>query len=114
MKRQINLYGAEFHPKRQWASLNQMVLAWGVALLVILLVGAGYGWQQHSVSRALAQVNAELALKRSDSMPIWRAIWPIRLCSSSCSTSRMIWGPDRSCCASWAPYPCKNRRGMPE
>ncbi len=66
MKRQINLYGAEFHPKRQWASLNQMVLAWGVALLVILLVGAGYGWQQHSVSRALAQVNAELALKRSE------------------------------------------------
>ena len=36
MKRQINLYGAEFRPKRQWASLNQMALVWGFALLLIL------------------------------------------------------------------------------
>ncbi|MFQ1906946.1 PilN domain-containing protein [Aeromonas veronii] len=66
MKRQINLYGAEFRPKRQWASLNQMVLVWGFALLLILLTGVGYSWQQQQVSRALAQRSAELEIKRSE------------------------------------------------
>ncbi|WP_429128580.1 PilN domain-containing protein [Aeromonas veronii] len=66
MKRQINLYGAEFRPKRQWASLNQMALVWGFALLLILLTGIGYSWQQQQVSRALAQRSAELELKRSE------------------------------------------------
>ncbi|HEH9425182.1 TPA: MSHA biogenesis protein MshI [Aeromonas sobria] len=66
MKRQINLYGAEFRPKRQWASLNQMMLVWGCALLLILLVGVGYSWQQQQVSRALAQRNVELELKRGE------------------------------------------------
>ncbi|MFB2865405.1 PilN domain-containing protein [Aeromonas sp. MdU4] len=66
MKRQINLYGAEFRPKRQWASLNQMALVWGGALVLILLACFGYGWQQQQVSRALIQVNAELELKRSE------------------------------------------------
>ncbi|EKP0300758.1 PilN domain-containing protein [Aeromonas veronii] len=66
MKRQINLYGAEFRPKRQWASLNQMALVWSFALLLILLTGIGYSWQQQQVSRALAQRSAELELKRSE------------------------------------------------
>lgn len=66
MKRQINLYGAEFRPKRQWASLNQMALVWGFALLLILLAGVGYSWQQQQVSRALAQRNVELELKRGE------------------------------------------------
>ena len=66
MKRQINLYGAEFRPKRQWASLNQMALVWGFALLLILLAGVGYSWQQQQVSRALAQRNVELDLKRGE------------------------------------------------
>ena len=66
MKRQINLYGAEFRPKRQWASLNQMMLVWGFALLLILLAGVGYSWQQQQVSRALAQRNVELDLKRGE------------------------------------------------
>ncbi|WP_429186638.1 PilN domain-containing protein [Aeromonas veronii] len=68
MKRQINLYGAEFRPKRQWASLNQMALVWGFALLLILLTGVGYSWQQQQVSRALAQRSAELELKRSEAL----------------------------------------------
>ncbi|MFM5344843.1 PilN domain-containing protein [Aeromonas veronii] len=66
MKRQINLYGAEFRAKRQWASLNQMALVWSFALLLILLTGIGYSWQQQQVSRALAQRSAELELKRSE------------------------------------------------
>ncbi|ATL94056.1 MSHA biogenesis protein MshI [Aeromonas sp. CU5] len=66
MKRQINLYGAEFRPKRQWASLNQMALVWCFALLLILLAGVGYSWQQQQVSRALAQRNVELDLKRGE------------------------------------------------
>lgn len=66
MKRQINLYGAEFRPKRQWASLNQMALVWCFALLLILLAGVGYSWQQQQVSRALAQRNVELELKRGE------------------------------------------------
>ena len=66
MKRQINLYGAEFRPKRQWASLNQMALVWSCALLLILLAGVGYSWQQQQVSRALAQRNVELELKRGE------------------------------------------------
>ena len=89
MKRQINLYGAEFRPKRQWASLNQMALVWGFALLLILLTGVGYSWQQQQVSRALAQRSAELELKRSCSMPSWRAIRQIPGYNSNWSTSRM-------------------------
>ncbi|MGL4717160.1 MAG: PilN domain-containing protein [Aeromonas sp.] len=66
MKRQINLYSAEFRPARQWVSLNQMALAWGCALLLILLLGVTYSWQQQQVSRALAQRSAELESKRSE------------------------------------------------
>ena len=29
MKHHINLYGAEFRPRRLWASLPQMALVWG-------------------------------------------------------------------------------------
>ena len=61
MKRQINLYGAEFRPKRQWASLNQMALVWGFALLLILLTGVGYSWQQQQVSRSADQAGEQVA-----------------------------------------------------
>ena len=36
MKHHINLYGAEFRPKRLWASLNQMALVWGGCLLLLV------------------------------------------------------------------------------
>ena len=42
MKHHINLYGAEFRPKRLWASLNQMALVWGGCLL-LLADGPGLG-----------------------------------------------------------------------
>ncbi|MGY3859542.1 PilN domain-containing protein [Aeromonas intestinalis] len=66
MKRHINLYGAEFRPKRQWASLNQMALAWGSALLLLLVVAAFYGWQQQGVSRELGQLRVALDVKRGE------------------------------------------------
>ncbi|MGY3941911.1 PilN domain-containing protein [Aeromonas tecta] len=66
MKRHINLYGAEFRPRRQWASLNQMALAWGICLLLLVIVALGYGWQQQGVSRELAQVRAVLDVRRGE------------------------------------------------
>ncbi|MGE6108687.1 PilN domain-containing protein [Aeromonas sobria] len=66
MKRTLNLYGAEFHPRRQWASLPQMLLVWG--LLALLLVGLGGWtlWQQQGVSRELAQVRLALDVQRGE------------------------------------------------
>jgi Tfp pilus assembly protein PilN len=66
MKRHINLYGAEFRPRRQWASLNQMALAWGICLLLLVIIALGYGWQQQGVSRELAQVRAVLDVRRAE------------------------------------------------
>ena len=66
MKRQINLYGLEFRPRRQWAMLEQMALVWGCCLLVLASVAAFYAWQQQGVSRELAQVQAALGVKRSE------------------------------------------------
>ncbi len=66
MKRTLNLYGPEFHPRRQWAGLPQMVLAWG--LLTLLLVGLGGWtlWQQQGVGRELAQVRLALDVQRGE------------------------------------------------
>lgn len=66
MKHHINLYGPEFRPKRQWASLNQMVLSWGLCLLLLLAAALFYGWQQQGVSRELSQLQALLAIKRDE------------------------------------------------
>ena len=66
MKRHINLYGPEFRPRRQWASLNQMALVWGCGLLLMIVAGLYYGWQQQSVSRELAQVRAVLDVRRGE------------------------------------------------
>lgn len=66
MKHHINLYGPEFRPKRQWASLNQMALSWGLCLLLLLAAALFYGWQQRGVSRELSQLQALLAIKRDE------------------------------------------------
>lgn len=66
MKHHINLYGPEFRPKRQWASLNQMALSWGLCLLLLLAAALFYGWQQQGVSRELSQLQALLAIKRDE------------------------------------------------
>ena len=74
MKRQINLYGAEFRPKRQWASLNQMALVWGGCVILLLCIAAFYGWQQQGVSRELAQVRAALEVKRGEAQRLDAAL----------------------------------------
>ena len=51
MKHHINLYGAEFRPRRLWASLNQMALVWGGCLLLLVAATFFYGWQQRGVDR---------------------------------------------------------------
>ncbi|MEN9533267.1 MAG: hypothetical protein RIQ83_2491 [Pseudomonadota bacterium] len=66
MKRQINLYSAEFRPRRQWASLNQMALVWGGCVALLLCMAAFYGWQQQGVGHELAQVRAALEVKRGE------------------------------------------------
>lgn len=66
MKHQINLYGAEFRPRRQWASLRQMALAWGGCVLLLAGIAVFYGWQQQGVSRELAQVQMALEVKRGE------------------------------------------------
>ncbi|EOD55204.1 MSHA biogenesis protein MshI1 [Aeromonas molluscorum 848] len=66
MKRQINLYGAEFRPRRQWASLPQMLLAWGLLAVLLAGMGALYAWQQQGVSRELAQVRVALDVQRNE------------------------------------------------
>lgn len=66
MKRQINLYGAEFRPRRQWASLNQMALVWGGSVLLLLCTAGVIAWQQHVVGRELVQVRAALEIKRGE------------------------------------------------
>ena len=74
MKRQINLYGAELRPKRQWASLNQMALVWGGCVILLLCMAAFYGWQQQGVSRELAQVRAALEVKRGEAQRLDAAL----------------------------------------
>ena len=64
MKHHINLYGAEFRPRRLWASLNQMALVWGGCLLLLIAATFFYGWQQKGVDRELAQVRALLDVQR--------------------------------------------------
>ena len=66
MKHHINLYGAEFRPRRLWASLSQMSLVWGGVLLLLLAATLFYGWQQQGLDRELAGVRAQLEVQRGE------------------------------------------------
>ncbi|MGS3141454.1 PilN domain-containing protein [Aeromonas sanarellii] len=66
MKHHINLYGAEFRPRRLWASLPQMSLVWGGVLLLLLAATLFYGWQQQGLDRELAGVRAQLEVQRAE------------------------------------------------
>jgi Tfp pilus assembly protein PilN len=60
MKIRINLYGEEFRPRRQWATLPQMVAGWVLALLVV--AGCSLLIQQLKTSQQTANQQQELAL----------------------------------------------------
>ena len=66
MKHHINLYGAEFRPRRLWASLPQMALVWGGVLVLLLGATLFYGWQQQGLDRELAGVRAQLDVQRGE------------------------------------------------
>lgn len=67
MKRHLNLYGAEFHPRRQWIGLNQLVLVWGALLALLLGIGGFTHWQQQQLDRELAALSLEQAQLRNES-----------------------------------------------
>ncbi|MBZ6074117.1 MSHA biogenesis protein MshI [Aeromonas schubertii] len=67
MKNRINLYGPEFRPRRQWASLSQMMLAWGGVLLLLLGVAAYLGWQQSALDARQLALESELGQLRAES-----------------------------------------------
>ena len=62
MKLRINLYSDEFHPKRLWLTLPQLVSCWGVALLLLVGCGSYLQWlqtQQLQVTQSLESVVSE-------------------------------------------------------
>ena len=60
MKIRINLYGDEFRPRRQWATLPQMVGCW--LLLLVLMAGSLLGLNQLHAGQEAANQQQELAL----------------------------------------------------
>lgn len=44
MKKRINLYLPEFRPQRQWLSLSQMSVAWGIVLFLLVGIAGGLQW----------------------------------------------------------------------
>lgn len=66
MKHHINLYGAEFRPRRLWAGLPQMASVWGGVLVLLLGATLFYGWQQQGLDRELAGVRAQLDVQHGE------------------------------------------------
>lgn len=60
MKIRINLYGDEFRPRRQWATLPQMVGCW--LLVLLLIAGSALGLKQLHATQQAANQQQELAL----------------------------------------------------
>lgn len=63
---QINLYTAEFRPRRQYLSLPNVAAAAGVALLLGVLIFAGQLWHGAHLRTELAATQAEVATARSE------------------------------------------------
>lgn len=63
---QINLYTAEFRPRRQYLSLPNVALAAGAMLLVGALVYAAQSWHGGRLRSELAASQAEVATARSE------------------------------------------------
>lgn len=60
MKIRINLYGDEFRPRKQWATLPQMVGCW--LLVLLLIAGSVLGLKQLHAGQQAANQQQELAL----------------------------------------------------
>ena len=78
MKHHINLYGAEFRPRRLWASLPQMALVWGGVLVLLLGPPSSMaGNSRASIVNWLACGHSSTcsAARPGVSMRSWRAIW---------------------------------------
>lgn len=60
MKIRINLYGDEFRPRRQWATLPQMVGSW--LLVLLLIAGSLLGLNQLHAGQQAGNQQQELAL----------------------------------------------------
>jgi len=63
---QINLYTAEFRPRRQYLSLPNVAVAAGIALLLGALIFAGQSWHGGHLRTDLAALQAEVATARND------------------------------------------------
>lgn len=61
MKQRVNLYTPELRPTREWWSLNQLVGASALALLIMLLAGGGLRWSLASEQAALESKRQETA-----------------------------------------------------
>ena len=80
MKKRINLYLPEFRPQRQWLSLSQMSVAWGIVLFLLVGIAGGLQWllsqrqdelarlQQHKqqVDSQIKTATQQLQLRHSD------------------------------------------------
>lgn len=60
MKLRINLYGDEFRPRKQWATLPQMAGCW--LLVLLLIAGSVLGLKQLQAGQQAANQQQELAL----------------------------------------------------
>ncbi len=57
---QINLYTAEFHPRRDWLSATRCAQLWSGTLAAGLLIAAALAWHAHALSGTLKSLQAQL------------------------------------------------------
>lgn len=64
MKQQVNLYTPELRPRREWLTLNQLVLAGGLALLLMALISGTQRWSLNQEQQQLIEQRSELEALR--------------------------------------------------
>ncbi|MDX1588774.1 MAG: PilN domain-containing protein [Oleiphilaceae bacterium] len=61
MKQRVNLYTPELRPRREWLTLNQLVLAGALCVLLMGLVSLALRWELGQEQQQLAQLRSEHA-----------------------------------------------------
>lgn len=61
MKQQVNLYTPELRPRREWLTLNHLVLAAGLSLVLMGLISGALRWPLHQERQALEPLREEQA-----------------------------------------------------